>query len=179
MGGKHLGELGILPEDTRDDLGRGRFHGFNLNKLLFPGGISSLSSYYKKSVFPVPQGPECCSEHSITFNGIESDKLYTYDYFLYHTKVFRHGGSLGNQPASTPCGGKFIRDEGLGEANLSARQFFELWERKVSSPDEFNRKVRQEYLHEETPSGAAFFHMPDVLHSMLSSMQGNISENVV
>ena len=38
--GKHLAEMGIEPEDTRDYLGRGRFNGYSFKKLLFPGAVS-------------------------------------------------------------------------------------------------------------------------------------------
>ena len=53
--GFYLKELGILPMDTRDKEGRGRFHGFNINTLLWPGKLFYKSDYYKKALYPVPK----------------------------------------------------------------------------------------------------------------------------
>ncbi|XP_049778954.1 glycoprotein-N-acetylgalactosamine 3-beta-galactosyltransferase 1-like [Schistocerca cancellata] len=167
--GKHLGELGITPEDTRDSLGRGRFHGYSFNQLLFRGKISTLGSYWKRSVFPVHEGRECCSDLSITFHGIEADKIYLYDYLLNHLRVFRHGGHRGNMPPvlSTPeeeVWKSFLRKEGHPVENVSAEEYFRLWQDKVSAPDDFNKRIRSEQM-------SHFF------EGLLSAAQGNDSVN--
>ncbi|XP_063233055.1 glycoprotein-N-acetylgalactosamine 3-beta-galactosyltransferase 1-B-like isoform X2 [Bacillus rossius redtenbacheri] len=156
--GKRLSELGVVPRDTRDALGRGRFHGYNLNQLLFSGRMASLSDYYKKSVYPVPQGPECCSRHSATFHSSGADKIHLYDYLLYRLKVFARGGRRGNRPAPTPVPEEevwrqFLREQGVGDADVSAQQFYELWKSEISSPDAFNEKLRREHLG-SAPSGS-------------------------
>lgn len=40
---------------------------------------------------------------------------------------------------------KFVREEGLGEpADISPKQYFELWQRKIQSPEVFNALLRQQ-----------------------------------
>lgn len=111
--GKHLLRMNITPTDTRDVRGLSTFHGFNLQKLFFPGS-TLMSNYYKMSVYPV----QCCSPHSITFKVsrvtkivgflsnfcvvqvADCDKMYTIHYLLYTLQLFE-SGVLGNVPATT------------------------------------------------------------------------------
>lgn len=112
--GKHLASLNITPSDTRDSLGLATFHGFNLQKLFFPGS-TILSNYYKYSVFPT----KCCSHRSSTFKvssrGLvyyswkcvlfkvtDSDMMYTYYYLLYKLQIFTNE-HLENVPATIPA----------------------------------------------------------------------------
>jgi len=40
---------------------------------------------------------------------------------------------------------EFLREEGLGEpADISAKQYFELWQQKIQSPEAFNALLRQQ-----------------------------------
>jgi hypothetical protein len=40
---------------------------------------------------------------------------------------------------------EFVREEGLGEpADISPKQYFELWQRKIQSPEVFNALLRQQ-----------------------------------
>ncbi|XP_066997955.1 glycoprotein-N-acetylgalactosamine 3-beta-galactosyltransferase 1 [Anabrus simplex] len=180
--GKHLGDLGISPRDTRDQHGRSRFHGYNFNQLLFPGRLSMLSSYWKRSVYPVIEGLGCCSDRSITFHGIEPDKMYLYDYLLNHLRVFNRGGQRGNRPAPTPVPEEevwleFLKQEGKGNMSVSSDEFFELWKNKISAPDMFNEHMRQEHLASASATATGFAHMPHVLESILNGVHSNDSEN--
>lgn len=95
--GKHLRRLGIEPKDTRDHLGRGRFNGFSFRKLLFPGGVSLFERYWKDSLYLSQDGPHCCSNYAITFNGILSNsKMYQLEYLFHHLRPFYGGGKYGN-----------------------------------------------------------------------------------
>ena len=51
--GKHLASMDIYPVDTRDHIGRGRFIGHSLRRLLFPGGVSLFDKYWKESLYLV------------------------------------------------------------------------------------------------------------------------------
>ncbi|XP_046389462.1 C1GALT1-specific chaperone 1-like [Ischnura elegans] len=159
--GKHLKEMGIYPEDTRDSFGRGRFHGYNFNQLLFPGKISSLASYWTRSIHPVKEGRNCCSDYSITFHGTEPDKVYQHNYLIYQLKVFVHGGHIGNRPAPTPfpedfVWKKFLLEEGIKGKNVdkvSSEEFFNIWKEKISVPTHFSRKLigsgRRQAVHSD------------------------------
>lgn len=45
-------KLCVLPSDTRDESGKGRFHGYNLNQLLFSNKLALIASYWKDSIYP-------------------------------------------------------------------------------------------------------------------------------
>ncbi|KAJ9589591.1 hypothetical protein L9F63_017176 [Diploptera punctata] len=143
--GKHLSEMGIYPIDTKDNNGCARFHRYNLN---YVGAPHLYKSPINKFIKQMNAG--CFSEHTITYNGIESDKFYLYYYLLYHVKVFSHGGILGNYPPNKTVSDdeiwkKFVRDEGIENPDLvSAKQYYELWERKIPSPDVLNAFFREQ-----------------------------------
>ncbi|XP_071442974.1 C1GALT1-specific chaperone 1-like [Hetaerina americana] len=172
--GKHLKEMGIYPEDTRDSFGKGRFHGYNFNQLLFPGKISSLASYWTKGIYPVKEGRNCCSDYSITFHGTEPDKIYQHNYLIYQLKVFMYGGHIGNQPAPTPfpedsVWKKFLIEEGIKGKNVedvSSEEFFNIWKEKISGPANFNKKLMESGLRMSNS---------DVLSSIILSAMANNS----
>lgn len=97
--GRHFSELGIKPQDTRDHAGRGRFNGYSLQRLLFPGGVSLFERYWRDSLFLSRDGPHCCSNYAVTFHGIVSkSKMYQLEYLYYHLLPFYGGGKHGNSP---------------------------------------------------------------------------------
>ncbi|KAF4519281.1 hypothetical protein B566_EDAN002171 [Ephemera danica] len=150
--GKYLGEKGVEPMDTRDHLGRGRFHAFNFNQLLFSRKLSPLGSYWRRSIYHVTEGRECCSDSIITFHGIEEDKMHQFYYLLYRLKTFEHGGHRGNAPAPTPIPDSevwrhFLLSEGLIsrlDQEVSADQFYQLSQSKVMPPSLFNEAIKRE-----------------------------------
>lgn len=135
--GKNLGKLCVLPSDTRDNLGKGRFHGYNLNQLLFSNKLALIASYWKDSIYPSTEGKNCCSDLSVTFQGIEADKMYMYDYIINRLNVFTHGRH-GSHPAPTPYPSEqvwkdFMRSRGFTSVeNLSDKQYFEAWKSKIN-----------------------------------------------
>ena len=97
--GKHLSELGVVPRDTRDHMGRSRFNGYTFKKLLFPGGVSLFERYWRDSLYLSPDGPHCCSNFAVTFHGITSrSKMYQLEYLFHHLRPFYNGGKYGNVP---------------------------------------------------------------------------------
>lgn len=133
--GKNLEKLCVLPSDTRDETGKGRFHGYNLNQLLFSNKLALIASYWKDSIYPSTEGKQCCSDLSVTFQGIEADKMYTYDYIINRLRVFTQGHH-GSQPAPTPPSEQvwqdFMRSRGYSSVeNISSKQYFQAWRAKI------------------------------------------------
>lgn len=135
--GKNLEKLCILPSDTRDDSKKGRFHGYNLNQLLFSNKLALIASYWKDSVYPSTEGKNCCSDLSVTFQGTEADKMYMYDYIINRLRVFTHG-THGNRPAPTPyppehVWQEFMKSRGYSSvSNVSSRQYINAWKAKIN-----------------------------------------------
>ncbi|KAK2585762.1 hypothetical protein KPH14_010371 [Odynerus spinipes] len=137
--GKHLLSMGILPVDTRDEYLRGTFHGYALHSLLW--GIAKPGSYWTHALYP-PQ-KECCSPMSVTFNAAEADKMFTFNYLLYHLNVFTKKGIFGNKhaPMSFPEEDvwKIALKEEFNITNLneiSSDAYYEIWHSKYSEPEQ-------------------------------------------
>uniref|UniRef100_A0A1B6KVR8 Sulfotransferase domain-containing protein n=1 Tax=Graphocephala atropunctata TaxID=36148 RepID=A0A1B6KVR8_9HEMI len=148
--GKYLAELGVMPTDTRDRLGRGRFHLYTISQLAVPGNSELLSKYWRSSIFPVRQGLDCCHPLSITFRGSGKTPIYFYHYLLYNVHIHREAGRLGNVKSDTftptdEIWQQFVLDELGPNVNLSSitpKKFYNLWVDKLDSPSIFNKKLR-------------------------------------
>ena len=98
--GKHLASLHIHPVDTRDHIGRGRFIGHSLRRLLFPGGVSLFDRYWKDSLYLSHDGPHCCSNFAISFQlSASTTRMFQFYYLYYHLRTFSGGGQYGNKQA--------------------------------------------------------------------------------
>ena len=87
----------------RDHIGRSRFIGHSLKKLLFPGGVSLFERYWRDSLHLSPDGPHCCSNFAITFHLTTSiTRVFQFYYLYYHLRPFSGGGRFGNQMAPKP-----------------------------------------------------------------------------
>ncbi|KAF5276279.1 hypothetical protein FQA39_LY06628 [Lamprigera yunnana] len=143
--GKALGQLNISVSDTRDERGLAVFHGFNLQKLFFPGS-TALSNYYKFSVYPPTV---CCSSRSVTFQVSSSSSMFTYKYLLNQLQVFTNG-TLGNRKAATAVSGdevwkSVLKQHGRIDTNITAKEYYELWVDLVSDPISFAQKMKNNY----------------------------------
>lgn len=83
--GKCLNKIGVLPGDSRDSYGRGRFFPLPPVAHLF----SQVPKWYYDYVYYKPNtGLNCCSDTAISFHYIDGQKMYELDYFIYHLRPF-------------------------------------------------------------------------------------------
>ena len=87
--GNCLAVYDIHPEDTRDHLGRQTFHPYAIEYHLIPGYIGKDDWLHAYDKYPVKVGPQCCSDHSMTYHYVNIQNMYVYDYFIHH--LFPYG----------------------------------------------------------------------------------------
>lgn len=86
--GKCLQNLGVHPKDSRDSEEKERFHPFMPEHLLIPGIIPRTDWYYEYNYYPTREGPDCCSDFSISFHYCDPNWMYLLEYFVYHLRPF-------------------------------------------------------------------------------------------
>ncbi|XP_046664458.1 glycoprotein-N-acetylgalactosamine 3-beta-galactosyltransferase 1-like isoform X1 [Homalodisca vitripennis] len=86
--GRCMENLQVVPVDTRDSLGRGRFFPFSPETHLIPDAIKQDSWYWDMIYYPPNMGFECCSDTAISFHGIGHQKMYVMNYLIYHLRPY-------------------------------------------------------------------------------------------
>lgn len=89
--GKCLQAVGVEAADTRDELGRERFHPFVPEHHLIPGILPADMWYWGYNYYPAKQGPDCCSDYAISFHYVSPNMMYVLEYLIYHLKPYGIG----------------------------------------------------------------------------------------
>lgn len=91
--GRCLQHLGVKPGDSRDALGRTRFHCFDPETHLH-GGYPDWYLEYDK--YGAKFGMESMSDFPITFHYVSTKVMYDLEFFIYHLRAY--GVIEGNPP---------------------------------------------------------------------------------
>ncbi|GFR94993.1 glycoprotein-N-acetylgalactosamine 3-beta-galactosyltransferase 1 [Elysia marginata] len=86
--GRCLERLGVKAGDSRDELGRERFHPFVPEHHLIPGILPKEMWYWRYNYYPAKQGKDCCSDYAITFHYVPPNMMYVLEYFVYHLRPY-------------------------------------------------------------------------------------------
>ncbi|BFY98660.1 hypothetical protein BsWGS_01700 [Bradybaena similaris] len=86
--GKCLRNVGVEAGDSRDELGRERFHPFIPEHHLIPDILPKDMWYWSYNYYPAKQGQECCSDYAITFHYVPPNMMYVLEYLIYHLKPY-------------------------------------------------------------------------------------------
>lgn len=94
----------VPPVDTRDLLRRGRFNPFGVEEMLVPGSVAYGHPHRRSSLFRSPEGGHCCSQHAITFHGVNPADMFLLEYLVYGLHVGPGGGlsPTSSPPANAP-----------------------------------------------------------------------------
>ncbi|GFO50356.1 glycoprotein-n-acetylgalactosamine 3-beta-galactosyltransferase 1 [Plakobranchus ocellatus] len=100
--GKCLERLGVKAGDSRDELGRERFHPFIPEHHLIPGILPKDMWYWSYNFYPAKQGKDCCSDNAITFHYVPPNMMYVLEYFVYHLRPYGIGTATNKMCQGAP-----------------------------------------------------------------------------
>ena len=86
--GRCLAKVAVSAGHTLDKRGREMFHPLPPEHHLIPGYLKKDFWIYSYNFKPYKDGPECCSDYSITFHYINPNMMYQLEYFIYHLRAF-------------------------------------------------------------------------------------------
>lgn len=86
--GTCMESMGVQPGDTRDTLGRQTFHAYPPSYHVIRKLPRPRPWYTWYDLYPVFEGPRCCSDFAVSFHYIQGVQLYSLQYFIYYLRPY-------------------------------------------------------------------------------------------
>ncbi|XP_075055441.1 glycoprotein-N-acetylgalactosamine 3-beta-galactosyltransferase 1-like [Mixophyes fleayi] len=85
--GQCMEKMGVIAGDSRDTEKRETFHPFTPDYHL-TGHFDKSFWYWSYCLYPIVEGPQCCSDLAISFHYVDPPLMHILEYFVYHLRAY-------------------------------------------------------------------------------------------